>query len=500
MLTLDQQRGISGSRSIGSWKSSRSSPPPTADLATQLEIKCKNLQTGKDLGSLLEVSSLMRQLRLNKQREECKKVQLTHFQLDSAKDTVRRSNDITIRAGPNQESIDVSSVEQVLAAGRRSSEEGADAPKVSNSNQPPPAPSPPPPPNTLTIAHTHPTPPTHTHTPTQPLHWFHVDSYYDPCAGDNTNSGTPRDGIDQEMLLRLGKALSIEDDVIIKTMDNYSMGKIAIENGSGCVGIAFVDIMLVAPNIPEHYKSGASAHHGAASRRRSATLVHEEQEQLFQDETILQQPIAVFFSAEANACLSVRPPHQRRRGVSHVFNEGEGPVLNRKMAHWQNIIEQLEGKSSLLHQKVDAAYLLFLLIDEVVDTVEPLLNLYGDALEGMDYLFDRHDVTEARNKMSRRLQQDLWVIRRWGWSICTIAEDLVEDPWDVFTDSQEKPFKMLESQAKALSEISKAFIIKADAQEDFFSLTQETETNNLLFNLTMFTIVMVSPKQTNATH
>ena len=78
--------------------------------------------------------------------------------------------------------------------------------------------------------------------------------------------------------------------------------------------------------------------------------------------------------------------------------------------------------------------------------------------------------------------------------MCSIAEDLRVDPWDIFTPDQEKPLKMLATQSKEMSEIADALIKKADSQEDFFSQTQETATNNLLFNLTMFTIVMMPPQ------
>jgi Mg2+ and Co2+ transporter CorA len=78
--------------------------------------------------------------------------------------------------------------------------------------------------------------------------------------------------------------------------------------------------------------------------------------------------------------------------------------------------------------------------------------------------------------------------------MCSIAEDLRVDPWDIFTPNQEKPLKMLATQSNQLSEIADALIKKADSQEDSFSQTQETATNNLLFNLTMFTIVMMPPQ------
>ena len=56
--------------------------------------------------------------------------------------------------------------------------------------------------------------------------------------------------------------------------------------------------------------------------------------------------------------------------------------------------------------------------------------------------------------------------------MCSIAEDLRVDPWDIFTPDQEKPLKMLATQSKEMSEIADAFIKKADSQEDFFGQTQ----------------------------
>jgi magnesium transporter len=157
-------------------------------------------------------------------------------------------------------------------------------------------------------------------------------------------------------------------------------------------------------------------------------------------------------------------------------------------------VKQLQEKTSLVSKKMDAAYLMFLLLADVINSIEPLLNMYGDALEGLDFLFDEYEPTVRRNLMSRRMQKDLWVIRRWGWLMSTTAQDLAVDPWDVFTEEQEKPIQMLLQQSNTLMTAAKAYLEKAESQENFYSRTQEQCTNNLLFNLTICTLIMVPPQ------
>lgn len=276
--------------------------------------------------------------------------------------------------------------------------------------------------------------------PTYPrtrMHWFHLDSYYRSRqeAGDHAS------------LISFGGIIGVSPRVISTTMDRFFDGKIGLTHAEGCVGIAFVDLLKV------------------------------DEESLQGLGSIRQAPMAIFYSLKANAVLSIR---------CHMGNSNNDP--------WENIRGQVHGRTSLLYVNRDASYLLFLLVDAVIDKVEPLLNDYGDLVEGLDYLFHQHEATTGRCDMSRILQQDLWTIRRWGWSINMLSEDLPADPWDIFTDEQEKFYKILRTQCKVITEIAQAFISKAESQEECFGMVQDKQTNNLLYNLTMFTIVMLPPQ------
>ena len=395
---------------------------------------CSNLQTGSDLNSLLEVSQLLHQSRLKKTYGTSETMVMLNFKLPSSTADLSVSKPLTVRKGGM---IDATCVMDVMA----SCAPAADA----------------------------------------PVNWFHVNTFhYDDTL---RSSECP----DLKALLEIGEALGITSGVIKNTMKNYNKGMICADSGPDCVGIAFVDLVRVdsmgqevAP--PKHLVRAQTT---VLVKGQEHTQTYqmggedEETSKVSHLKTIVQQPIAIFYSSKANTILSVRAAPSG---------------LETQMCHWGGIVKQLEGKTSLVHKKMDAAYLMFLLIAEVINSIEPLLNTYGDALDGLDFLFDEFEPTVRRNMMSRRIQKDLWVIRRWGWQMSTTAQDLTVDPWDVFTDHQEKPLKMLFTQSTTLAETARAYIMKADSQEDFFSQTQEQTTNNLLFNLTIVTIGMLPPQ------
>ena len=413
-------------------------------LNSERELKklCTNPETGSDLRSLLAVSRLLHQTRLKKQEKACDQMIIYNYRLDSAAEELSKSKPLIIRQG---DTIDVTSVKEVLAA--------------SVSRQ-------------ATIQQEK-----------APGHWFHVNTYCDS---------------DLQAIVRFGEELSISSSVIANTMENYSRGMTCAEQGPECVGIAFVDIVRVDEGglevaAPKHLmrassKVGASGNLMRVMNRNALETERPDDPRVLEEPSLAktdsrttnrQLPIAVFYSSRTNACLSVRAAPTGQEAI---------------MSHWNGIVRQLEAKTSLVHNRMDAAYLMFLLIADVVNSIEPLLSTYGDALEGLDFLFDEYEPTARRNLMSRKLQKDLWVIRRWGWSMETIAEDLLVDAWHIFTTEQERPIKLLSKQCRSLSEIAKAFITKAESQEDFFSHTQEETTNNLLFNLTICTMIMVPPQ------
>ena len=405
---------------------------PRANDIKHLKEICLDLKTGTDFASLLEVSHLLHQSRLKTQETVSDAMIMLNFKLPSAHEEMSVSEPLTVRKGGI---INKTCANDVLAS-------------CASAEQP-------------------------------PVNWFHINTfYYDPALAS-------AESVDLKALIEIGEALGITSSVIKNTMKNYGNGMICTEQGPGCIGIAFVDLVRVDTSgrevLPPKHLTRAGSPRGGGSVLKDMWSPDDKPSSkttASSIKTIQQQPIALFYSSKANTCLSVR-----------VAPSG----LETTMCHWGGIVKQLQEKTSLVSKKMDAAYLMFLLLADVINSIEPLLNMYGDALEGLDFLFDEYEPTVRRNLMSRRIEKDLWVIRRWGWLMSTTAQDLAVDPWDVFTEEQEKPIQMLLQQSNTLATTAKAYLEKADSQEDFFSQSQEQCTNNLLFNLTMCTLIMVPP-------
>ena len=136
-----------------------------------------------------------------------------------------------------------------------------------------------------------------------------------------------------------------------------------------------------------------------------------------------------FYSCKSNTVLTVR---------------SEARDMLWKRDPWNCIKEQLLSRTSILRTKLDGAYFLFFsLVDAVVDEVELLVTLYGDALEGVEFLLNNYDPNVRRNMMSRELQKNLWIIRHWVWKVGALAETLKEDPWDIFNPDQKSSLRLL---------------------------------------------------------
>ena len=407
---------------------------PRANDIKHLKEICLDLKTGTDFASLLEVSHLLHQSRLKTQETVSDAMIMLNFKLPSAHEEMSVSEPLTVRKGGI---INKTCANDVLAS-------------CASTEQP-------------------------------PVNWFHINTfYYDPALKS-------AESVDLKALIEIGEALGITSSVIENTMKNYGNGMICTEQGPGCIGIAFVDLVRVDTSgrevLPPKHLTRAGGREVLPPKHLTRVMWSPDDKPSSTSassiKTIQQQPIALFYSSKANTCLSVR-----------VAPSG----LETSMCHWGGIVKQLQEKTSLVSKKMDAAYLMFLLLADVINSIEPLLNMYGDALEGLDFLFDEYEPTVRRNLMSRRMQKDLWVIRRWGWLMSTTAQDLAVDPWDVFTEEQEKPIQMLLQQSNTLMTAAKAYLEKAESQENFYSRTQEQCTNNLLFNLTICTLIMVPPQ------
>jgi Mg2+ and Co2+ transporter CorA len=66
--------------------------------------------------------------------------------------------------------------------------------------------------------------------------------------------------------------------------------------------------------------------------------------------------------------------------------------------------KQLISKSSMIHKSLDASYVVFKLIDAAVKNISPLIEMYENALEALEFIFDMYKPTTKRKKCPRRFR------------------------------------------------------------------------------------------------
>jgi hypothetical protein len=165
---------------------------PRANDIKHLKEICLDLKTGTDFASLLEVSHLLHQSRLKTQETVSDAMIMLNFKLPSAHEEMSVSEPLTVRKGGI---INKTCANDVLAS-------------CASAEQP-------------------------------PVNWFHINTfYYDPALKS-------AESVDLKALIEIGEALGITSSVIKNTMKNYGNGMICTEQGPGCIGIAFVDLVRV---------------------------------------------------------------------------------------------------------------------------------------------------------------------------------------------------------------------------------------------------------------
>jgi magnesium transporter len=113
-----------------------------------------------------------------------------------------------------------------------------------------------------------------------------------------------------------------------------------------------------------------------------------------------------------------------------TFQETPGDV-------WDPVRQRIASPNSRL-RRMDASYLLYALIDAIVDHVFPVLEHYGERLENLEeQVLHRTDTGQIAGIYE--LRRELLLIRRAIWPVRDIVKSLQDEPHECMTDAT-RPF------------------------------------------------------------
>jgi magnesium transporter len=147
-----------------------------------------------------------------------------------------------------------------------------------------------------------------------------------------------------------------------------------------------------------------------------------------------------------------------------TFREGRGEEL------WAPVRRRL-GKAGARVREHDASYLLYVLLDAIVDRWFPLLEEIGDRLEQLEDEVLENPTRDAITR-AHALRRELLVLRRAAWPMREVIASLQREPHECMTDTTRTYLRDVQDHIVQVIEMIEAYReVVASVQETFMTAT-----------------------------
>lgn len=159
-----------------------------------------------------------------------------------------------------------------------------------------------------------------------------------------------------------------------------------------------------------------------------------------------------------------------------TFQEMHGDV-------WNPIRQRLEKSSSRL-RSLGAAYLLYALLDAVVDHTFPILEHYGDMLEELESSVLDNPEPEIQQKI-HRIKRELVMLRRVLWPLREVVNDLHRGEGEEIPSSVKPFMRDVYDHAVQVMEIVETYREQASGLNDLYMSAVSNRMNEIMKVLTI---------------
>ena len=136
--------------------------------------------------------------------------------------------------------------------------------------------------------------------------------------------------------------------------------------------------------------------------------------------------------------------------------------------------------------------LLFAVIDSMLDEVYPLLDLYGDALEGLEFMMMKADEPTMQHVgFSYKIKRLIHSLRRYAWDTRQLMQELRQNQHGVMPKRASKLMGSVEKNADNMVEVAEAYMEQCKGAADFFESFQEKVVAGTLYILTIASVTIM---------
>ena len=159
-----------------------------------------------------------------------------------------------------------------------------------------------------------------------------------------------------------------------------------------------------------------------------------------------------------------------------TFQEAKGDV-------WDPIRQRLQKKGSRL-RSMGSAYLLYTLLDAVVDHTFPLLESYGDLLEEMEVAVIDDPKPDIQRQI-HRIKRELVVLRRVLWPLREVVNELHRDETERIPKEVKTFMRDVYDHAVQVMEIIETYREQAGGLNDLYMSAVSNRMNEIMKVLTI---------------
>jgi len=182
--------------------------------------------------------------------------------------------------------------------------------------------------------------------------------------------------------------------------------------------------------------------------------------------------------------LSLREGRLHQDQISlFLFNDLVLTVQETPGDVWDPIRQRLERLGSRLRTS-DASYLLYTLLDAVVDHCFPILESYGDKLEALEAEMLEQPTPEVQQRL-HRIKRELATLRRVIWPLREVMSELQRDETEEITPAVKKYMRDVYDHAVQVMDIVETYREMAAGLNDLYMSAVGNRMNEIMKVLTI---------------
>eukprot|EP00002_Diphylleia_rotans_P036110 TRINITY_DN792_c0_g1_i5.p1 TRINITY_DN792_c0_g1~~TRINITY_DN792_c0_g1_i5.p1 ORF type:complete len:476 (+),score=92.63 TRINITY_DN792_c0_g1_i5:56-1483(+) len=181
--------------------------------------------------------------------------------------------------------------------------------------------------------------------------------------------------------------------------------------------------------------------------------------------------------------------------IYFYFNSTSGTLITFQEGRpgdvWEDVRKRLFRQTSKIRQS-GADYLLFCLLDAILETCYPIVEMFGGRMEDLEFKLLKN-ATPQLNEQVYNLKRELLFLRRSIWPLRDAVLQIISDdmPSDVVREETKHFFRSINDRLLQINDMVETYAELAIGLGALYSNQQAQKMNNVMFVLTLVSAIFI---------